>query len=155
MGELARTIKSLAEVPSLTEWARALCVKGLQSGPVTVVLTRPSRSVSQNAKLHICIEDIRTQCFRASGRDAMKAVLVSQFAEEMTAAGTPLRHPGETAWDWVNQRPVYVRPSTTKFTKRECAEFIEFLHATGAELGVEWSDRALAVYDEYREATAA
>jgi len=33
--------------------------------------------------------------------------------------------------------------------------FIEFLFAAGAEFDVQWSEKALAIYDEMREARAA
>lgn len=111
-----------------------------------------SKSREQEKKYHALIRDIQLQCFRASSEDAIKAVLVNQFALEMEAQGTPLANPGETAWDWKNQCAVYVRPSTKKFRKSEASQFMEFLYSEGADLGVHWSEKAQAVYDEYREA---
>lgn len=110
-----------------------------------------SKTREQEKKYHALIRDIRLQCFRASSEDAVKAVLVNQFALEMEAQGTPLANPGEMTWDWKNQCSVYVRPSTKKFRKAEASQFMEFLYAEGSELGVQWSEKALAVYDEYRE----
>lgn len=118
-------------------------------------LGRPSKSRDQEAKYHAMIEDIRQQCFRGYSREAFKAALVNQFALEMERQGEPLRHPGEQAWDWVNQVKVYVRPSTRDFRKKEAADFIEFLYSTGSEYDVQWSEKALAVYDEMREARVA
>lgn len=129
--------------------------KGLRAGPVEVVLRRPGRSLSANAKQHAMIADIHHQAFRGYSFDGVKAVLVNQFALEMDEAGTPLRNPGERVWDWKTREPVYVRPTTTKFRKAEAGAFIEFLGSTGAELGIQWSEKALAVYEEYREAKEA
>lgn len=98
------------------------------------------------------IGDIHRQCFRGYSSDGVKAVLVNQFALEMEEQGTPLSNPGERVWDWKMKEPVYVRPTTTKFKKSECAAFIEFLYATGTELGVTWSEKALAAYSEYQQA---
>lgn len=128
-----------------------MVAKGLQAGPVEVVLRRPGRTVGMNAKYHAMIADIHHQALRAYSFDGVKACLVNQFSLEMDEQGTPLKNPGERVWDWKTKEPVYVRPTTTKFRKAEAAAFIEFLGATGADLGIQWSDRAQAVYDEYKE----
>ena len=121
-----------------------MVVKGAQAGAVELVLRRPGKSRSQEEKYHAMIHDIHRQCFRGYSAEGVKAVLVNQFAREMEKAGTPLAHPGKKVWDWQTQEPVYVRPTTTKFRKAEAAQFIEFLYATGVELGVQWSEPALA-----------
>ncbi|MGB2336252.1 MAG: hypothetical protein ACPH5V_03000 [Alcanivorax sp.] len=136
----------------LQGWLQAMIPKGLAAGAVLVTLGRPTRSQIQNEKFHAMIGDIHKQCFRGYSDEGIKAALVNQFALEMEANGEPLTHPGEQVWDWVNQVAVYVRPSTTEFTKKECAAFIEFLYATGTDLGVTWNEKALAVYAEYKEA---
>jgi len=151
---LCRQITERGQLQTLTDWVAAMVGRGLDAGPVLVTLGRPARSQIQNEKFHAMISDIHHQGFRAYSAEGMKAVLVNQFALEMAEQGTPLTHPGETVWDWKHQSPVYVRPTTTKFTKSECAAFIEWLYATGTELGVTWSEKALAVYAEYREAAA-
>lgn len=114
-----------------------------------LVLRERVRSQDQNRKFHPMITDIRRQCFRGHTERGVKAVLVNQFALEMAEIGEPLRHPGETAWDWKHQQAVYIRPSTTEFTKAEAGKFIEWLYATGAELNVEWSEPALAEYQKW------
>jgi len=138
----------------MTEAWQHVC-RDVAAGSVVVCIQRPSKSREQEKKFHAMIEDIRLQCFRGYSKEGMKAALVNQFALEKERLGEPLRHPGEQAWDWINQVRVYVRPSTTKFRKGEAADFIEFLYATGSEYSVQWSERALAIYDEMREARAA
>lgn len=121
-------------------------------GRLWEVVVRPhvrNRKADQNSKFHALIGDIHDQAFRGYRLDCLKAVLVSQFAAEKEAMGEPLKHPGATAWDWKHECLVYIRPSTTDFSTAEAADFIEWLYAEGSALDVSWSERALAVYDEY------
>ncbi|WP_299231685.1 recombination protein NinB [uncultured Halomonas sp.] len=150
--ELIYRIEGLGDLRTKMEAVWAMVCRGIQAGAVEVVVRRPGRELGQNAKFHAMIADIHHQAFRGYSFDGVKAVLVNQFALEMEEQGTPLKNPGERVWDWKTKEPVYVRPTTTKFRKAEAGQFIEFLGATGAELGVEWSEPAQAVYDEYREA---
>ena len=145
-------IESLRDLQGVLGMAGRMASKGLEAGPVELVLRRPGRVLSQNAKFHAMITDIHRQAFRGYSFDGVKAVLVNQFAQEMEEQGTPLAKPGERVWDWKTKEPVYVRPTTTKFRRAEAAAFIEFLYSTGVELDVAWSEPALKVYDEYREA---
>ncbi len=135
--------------------AEALLAEQFRKGrtALEMAVREASKTREQEKKYHALIRDIRMQCFRASSEDAVKAVLVNQFALEMEAQGTPLANPGETAWDWKNKCPVYVRPSTKEFRKAEASQFMEFLYSEGSDLGVQWSEKAQAVYAEYREAS--
>lgn len=135
--------------------ANAAIAKGLHRGALELEIRHTGREQGQNAKFHAMIADIHHQCFRGYSLDGVKAVLVNQFSLEMEEQGTPLANPGERVWDWKTKEPVYVRPTTTKFRKAEAAQFIEFLYATGVELGVAWSEKALSDYDHYREARRA
>ena len=155
MSQLSRKVNSADQIPFILRWTEHVIRKGLEGGDVLLTLGRVSKSREQEAKYHAMIEEIRLQCFRGYSKDAMKAALINQFALEKERQGEPLRHPGEQAWDWVNQARVYVRPSSKKFIKQEAADFIEFLYATGSEYDVQWSEKALAIYDEMREARAA
>lgn len=155
MSQLSRKISASNQIPFVTQWAQQAISRALAAGPVEITLGRPGKSRNQEAKYHAMINDIHQQCFRGYSFDGVKAVLVNQFALEMAEQGEPLANPGEKVWDWKSQEPVYVRPSTTKFRKKEAAAFIEFLHSVGAEYSVQWSEKALAVYDEMLEARAA
>jgi len=153
--QISKRIETPEQAAMALTWAQEMTAKALQSGPVEWVLTRPGKSRDQEARYHAMIHDIRQQCFRGYSEEGVKAVLVNQFAIEMEQAGEPLANPGEKVWDWKTQEPVYVRPSTKKFRKSEASAFIEFLFSVGAEYGVQWSEKALAIYDEMREAKAA
>lgn len=153
--QLIKKVESPDQVRFALAWAQQMIDKGLRAGPVQVSLSRPGKSRDQEAKYHAMIGDIHRQCFRGYSAEGVKAVLVNQFALEMEQAGEPLANPGEKVWDWKTKEPVYVRPSTKKFRKSEAAAFIEFLHSVGAEYGVQWSERALAVYDQVIQEKAA
>ncbi|MBL3825142.1 MULTISPECIES: recombination protein NinB [unclassified Marinobacter] len=155
MSQLSRKIEAENQVPFVMQWVQQAVSRALAGGPVQITLGRVSKSRDQEAKYHAMIEDIRSQCFKGYSREGMKAALINQFALEREQMGEPLRNPGEKVWDWKNEARVYVRPSSKKFTKREAADFIEFLYATGSEFDVQWSEKALAIYDEMREARAA
>jgi hypothetical protein len=148
MADVTYTIQDASGLQHGIQWAADMATRGIAGGPVVITMGRPGRGSVANAKFHAMIGDIQRQCFRGHSAKGVKAVLVNQFALEMAEIGEPLRHPGETAWDWKHQQAVYVRPSTTDFTKAEAGKFIEWLYATGAELNVEWSEPAL---DEYQK----
>lgn len=140
--EIARTVQNETEIPGLKQWLDSMVRDGLRGGPVMVVLTRERRNKDQNAKFHPMISDIHKQCFPDRDSEAVKAVLVQQFANEKEQQGEPLKHPGRVTWCWKTGQPVYVRPSTTDFRKHEASEFIEFLYSEGSELGVKWSEKS-------------
>lgn len=148
---ITRQVNDSQGVAPALSWVSDMTYKALKAGPVLITLGRPKRGAVANAKFHAMIGDIHLQCFRGYSAKGVKAVLVNQFALEMAEMGEPLRNPGETAWDWKHQQAVYVRPSTTDFTKAEAGKFIEWLYATGAELGVDWSEPALAEYQKWLE----
>jgi len=153
--QITRRIERNEPIPGFLNWAGPVLEKALAAGAVVITFGRESKSQEQERKYHVMMEDIRSQCFRGYSFEAFKAALVNQFALEMERNETPLKKPGEQAWDWVNQVRVYVRPSTKNFLKKEAADFIEFLYATGTEYDVAWSEKALAIYDEMMEAKAA
>jgi len=151
----SKRIDSADQIPQLVSWVQSMALKGIQAAALQVDVRRPSKSRDQEQKYHAMINDIHQQCFRGYSSDGVKAVLVNQFSLEMTEMGEPLGNPGEKVWDWKSHEPVYVRPSTKKFRKAEAMAFIEFLFAAGAEYDVQWSEKALAIYDEMMEARAA
>lgn len=121
-------------------------IEGLQSGDLAVLVRRPSKSREQEKKYHAMIHEIAGQVRtygKRWGDDVWKALLVDQFAQDRANIGEPLRKPGSVvpAMDG-SGRMVTVRASTAEFNKQEGSDFIEFLYATGIELGVQWSASA-------------
>ena len=132
--------------------------KGIKGGPVVVTLSRLARSAIQNRKFHALIGDIAKQCVvegRTYHQRIWKAWLVDQFEQELLANGERLRVQSEVVMSLDKKRLLSIRPSTTELSVKEAAQFIEFLFAFGTQEGVRFSDRALAAYDDYKEAQAA
>jgi len=146
-------------------WVGAALRKGLEGGPVSITLGRPEekRTLPQNSKTHAIYYDLKTQAVIVMpGRRIVlndyteaevKALVVVWFAKERELEGRPLRKPPRTVLCPITGQNITVRPSTAEdFGKRDTAEFIEWLHALGADTGVIWGDPATAAFSEYREA---
>jgi len=135
-----------------------LVKRGIEGGAVVITLTREGKSRKQERHYHALINDIAKQITFFGNKhyisDVWKALLVDQFNQEMTEMGTPLGKPGRVVTSLDGYRTITVRPSTRTFRKGEAAAFIEFLYAQGVEMGVEWSDSALEIYDHYQESRA-
>ena len=127
-------------------------IKGLEIGPVVLTFGREGKSRDQEAKYHAMIADFQPLTIEGRQYDAeiWKAKLLQDFDLEMKEQGTPLSHPGRRTMSLDGREMIYVRPTSTKFKKAEAANFIEYLYAKGAEYGIKWSERALAIYEEYR-----
>lgn len=128
---------------------------GLQSGPVVILLGRLSKSREQEEKYHAMIGDI-AKTIELYGKyhkpPIWKALLVDQFQEDKINMQSPLTHPGSVVISLDGRRAVSVRASTKQFRKFEASEFIEFLYAWGSEHGAKFSEKSLAIYQEYKEA---
>lgn len=135
-------------------WNCAL--EAIKGGGIVVEIKRYNKSREQEKKFHAMLQDFAKQITFFGNKkhklDVWKALFVEQFAEEKRLLGDPLRHQGQTITSLDGQRVITVRPSTTQFLVAEAAEFIEYLYQQGAEMNVVFSDRALAAYNEYKEA---
>lgn len=103
--------------------------KALQAGPVTVRLSRPTRSLDQNAKMWAMLADISSQVewhgVRLSPTDWKNLVTASIFGIKML--------PG------LDGGFVALGKATSRMTKRQLSDVIEQLYAFGAEHDVTWS----------------
>jgi hypothetical protein len=130
----------------------------LIGGAVEIIIQRPSKSREQEKKYHAMIGDI-ARTVEIGGRhydtEVWKARLLDEFSREMARQGTPLDHPGRIVMSLDGQRCITVRPSSAKLRKRESSDFIEFLFATGTDLGATFSDPSLRYYQEVSERVAA
>lgn len=151
---MAKEIKINSEEELRPKMAQAweIAKEATKSGPFVVRFLKPSKTRDQESRYHAMINDIHRQGFRASTFPAVKAVLVNQFAKELESMGEPLANPGQTAWDWVNEELVSIRPSTKDFSVKEGSKFIEWLYALGADLEIQWSEPAMKAWEEYKEA---
>ncbi len=113
-----------------------------------LALREPKRSLDQNAKLWAVLDDVACQCtLLINGEKAMATR--EEWKDVFTAA---LKQENRIAMG-IDGGVVMLGHSTSKMRKAEFSELIELIHAYGAENGVHWSDKAQAVYAEYREAS--
>jgi hypothetical protein len=124
---------------------------GLRSGPVKVELGRPSKTRLQEEKYHAMMSDIE-QLDPNKPSEVWKALLVKWFELELEELGEPLKKPGRRVFDERYREWMYIRPTTTGFTAREGAKFIEWLYCFGTEAEITWGEKALSIYQEYKEA---
>lgn len=159
------TIQNESELKPKMGYAWEQVCKAIRTGAVLVKLGRPdaSRTGAQNSKSHAMYEDIRKMAVIAlPGRRIVmadydsaeaKALLVMWFANERALEGRPLSKPPRTVMCPITGENITVRPSTAEdFGKRDTAEFVEWLYATGTQAGVNWSEPAMKEYQSYREA---
>lgn len=124
-----------------------MVIKGLQAGPVVLTLGREKRSLDQNSKLWPMLSDISRQVqWPVDGRidyltrEDWKDILTAGLDKHQRVA------PG------IDGGFVMLGRRTSKMKKKQFSELIEFIYWFGSEKGVQWSERALKSYEQYREA---
>jgi hypothetical protein len=152
VSKITLTIRTLQDVRSVMTRAYELVTKGIQAGPVEVVLQRISKSRIQEEKYHAMIGDIAktVKLDLEYDLETWKALLVDEYAQELKRIGEALTHPGKVVVSLDKERAVTVRPSTKKFRKKEASGFIEFLYMWGSNHGARFSEKSLEIYEEGR-----
>ncbi|MBA3774664.1 MAG: recombination protein NinB [Ramlibacter sp.] len=125
--------------------SRPTVLRAVQDAPEghMVRIEEPKKRRIQEEKYHAMIGDIARQSPYAGRKwdaDDMKRILVDEFAEEMRLAGTPLHHDGRLIPSENGRRVIQLGIQTSEFYVKEAAQFIEFLHAWGADRSVVWSE---------------
>ncbi|TDX30779.1 NinB protein [Modicisalibacter xianhensis] len=120
--------------------------RGLSKGPVEVALRRPDdqRSKDQNDKLHPMIRDIARQCEHCGQKwseEHWKRLLTALYQQQEVIPG-------------LDGGFVAIPMSTSRMKKKPFSDLVETIYAWGSERGVQWSEPALKVYEQYREAAA-
>lgn len=119
--------------------------KGLQAGPVVMSLGRKKRSLDQNAKLWVLLAEVSRQVDwygeKLSPED-WKHVFTASLTKQKAVPG-------------IDGGFVVLGQSTSRMNKHQFSELIEVIYAFGANQGMTWSEPALQVYEQYREAVAA
>lgn len=146
-----RICRTPAQITDASMWVASQGMQGLSGGPVKVELGRLSKARIQEEKYHAMMSDIE-QINPERPPEVWKALLVKWFELELEDIGEPLRKPGKRIFDERYQEWMYVRPSTTGFTAKEAAKFIEWLYCFGTNAEIKWSEKALEIYNEYKEA---
>ena len=145
--EIQREIQSAAEVAPALDWAEEMIRRGLPAGPVVMILTRPRRTLEQNAKLWAMLRDIARQCelvingvgVRASEEDWKEVFTAALRGEQRLAQG-------------IDGRVVMLGARTSRMRVDELSELIELIYAYGSERNVNWSADSLAEMKETEQA---
>lgn len=129
--------------------AEAILTEQFRKGrkALEMALREPKRSLDQNAKLWCLLDDVACQCLLIVNGEKTTATR-EEWKDVFTAA---LKRENRIAMG-IDGGVVMLGHSTSKMRKAEFSELIELIHAYGADNGVHWSEKAQAVYDEYREA---
>ncbi len=142
MGELTYTLKSIsdatAQIPLITQaiW------KGLKAGAVVVTLGREGRTLSQNSKIWPMLTDLSKHIDwygHTLTPDEWKQVTTASLMNQKTVPS-------------IEGGFVVLGASTSKMKKAKFSELIELIYAFGSEHNVKWSEKALEVYEQYRQA---
>lgn len=142
--EYAFRAETLGELQSAIARASGYADRGLVAGPVEIVVRRPSekRSDIQNKRLWAVLHDVSKQVEwygRYLPSEAWKDIFSAALERQDVVPGL------EGGFVMIGGR-------TSKMTKKRFADLLTLIDAFGAEHGVRWSDPALAVLDEYKEA---
>ena len=103
--------------------------------PLLLTVTKETRNLVQNAKLHAMLADISKQvehCGHKFSLEVWKRLTMAQFLKECNEK--PLMLP---ALD--NDGIVVIYEQTSKLTVEQAADFITYLQAFGDDAGVKWS----------------
>ena len=138
---VGRILKGVAE----------LIIKGLGAGPVVLKLERETRTNEQNAKQWPMLQDIcRTKPMWPKPDGSMCKMTPTKYKDMLTASlyGT------EFCLNADQSGVVCFGLRTSQMNKKTFSELIEFYYSFGAQIGVEWSEPSLKVYEEYKELNA-
>lgn len=142
MSEITRTISDLQGAGAAIKWFTDNLFKGLQGGPVVVSLGREKRNPIQNRLLWALLEDVAAQVDwygHKLTKEDWKDVFSAAWKQQDVVPG-------------VNGGFVVMGVRTSQMSKAEFGELVEIIQAFGAEKEVRWSDPALKVFSEYKEA---
>ncbi|QDP46052.1 MAG: putative NinB protein [Prokaryotic dsDNA virus sp.] len=142
--ELTYQIATLRDLGGVIQMAARMAGRGLEAGPVELVLRRPKnqRSLDQNRRLWAVLSDVSRQVEwygRYLSKEAWKDIFSAALERQDVVPGL------EGGFVMIGGR-------TSKMTKQRFADLLTLIDAFGTDHGVQWSDPALRVFDEYREA---
>jgi len=138
--EVTITVDLLVSVNPAMAWVRDMLEKGLRGGPVMIALSRPRRTLDQNAKLWPMLTDISRQVDWYGQRltpDEWKHVFTAALRKQKTVPG-------------IDGGFVVLGLSTSKMDKGLFSELIELMYAFGDEREVKWSKKSREAFEQVR-----
>lgn len=140
--EPKRTVKSESDLQGAIQWVYDMSSRALKAGPVVITLGRETRTDEQNDKQWPMLRDISIQVEwfgQKHSPEDWKDILSAAWRKQRLVPG-------------VDGGFVALGVRTSKMSKAEFSEYIEAIYAFGSERSVTWSEKALEVYETYREA---
>ena len=140
--EPKRTVKSESDLQGAIQWVYDMSSRALKAGPVVITLGRETRTDEQNDKQWPMLRDISIQVEwfgQKHSAEDWKDILSAAWRKQRLVPG-------------VDGGFVALGVRTSKMSKAEFSEYIEAIYAFGSERSVTWSEKALEVYETYREA---
>lgn len=142
--ELTRIVEQPDDLMPAMQWAWDMAGRGLAGGPVRLSLGRPERkrSLDQNKRLWAVLRDVSEQVEwygRYLPDHAWKDIFTAALERQDIVPG-------------IDGGFVMVGGRTSKMDRKKFGDLLTIIDAFGAEHGVRWSDPALAVFDDYKEA---
>ena len=140
--EVVKVIERADQIRFGLAWVQQMLEKGLAGGPVQISLGRERRNKDQNSKLWPMLTDISKQvCWHGHWltKDEWKDVMTAGMTQQKVVPG-------------IEGGFVVLGRSTSRMNKAVFCEFIELIYAFGSQHDVQWSEKALSIYDEMRAA---
>lgn len=138
------TVKDKEQIQDACQWLYNCLLKGLESGPVVIVLDRVKRSLAQNAKLWPMLEDIRKHQPLWHQREMSTWDYKDLFTSAIKGQDLIPNIDGNGF--------VALGERTSEYNKAQMSELIEYMYFYGAGIEVQWSEKSLEIYQEYKEA---
>jgi hypothetical protein len=120
--------------------------KGIDKA-MELVLRERRRSSDQNKKLWPMLSDVASQV-----QLCINGEMVWAQPEDWKEVFTACLKREQRMAQGIDGGLVILGARTSRMRKAEFSELIELIYAFGAERGVKWSEPAVSVYEQYREA---
>lgn len=138
------TVRTKDQINSALNWLYGQLNTALDSKPVVVTLSREKRSNAQNSKMWPMLEDIVKHIPEWHGQKMSK----EDYKDILTAAVKSQRLVPNVDGNGF----VALGERTSEYSKGKMSELIEYMYCFGTERDVKWSELALSIYQEYKEA---
>ncbi len=142
---MSKSVKTLvtnvSQLKARLDWVVEMATRGLAAGPVEITLGRPKRSLSQNNKQWVLLNDISQQVEWYGEK-----LEPEEYKWLLTAAVK-----GTKCVRGVDGGVVMMGQSTSDKDKAWFSELIEYYYYFGSDRGVKWSKQSTDIYNQYRE----
>jgi hypothetical protein len=128
--ELQHEVADESGIELALKWAGEMVRRGLPAGAVLIRITRPTRTLDQNAKVWPMLHDVSRQVEWYGQK-----LTPEEWKDVFTAALKKQR-----AVPGIDGGFVILGAHTSRMTIRELSELVELVYAFGADHDVKWSE---------------